>query len=194
VALCGHATLASSFIIFNKLQWAQDVIHFQTRKNGILSVKRNGELLEMDFPAQPPSKQAIPDGLANGLNHSFLEVLGTDKDLLVLLENEDAVRELKPKFSLLERIEKQGIIVTAPGQQCDFVSRYFAPRVGVPEDPATGSSHCVLAPFWSKRLGKKKLYARQVSKRGGELFCEDRGDRVSIAGKAVLYLEGMITI
>jgi PhzF family phenazine biosynthesis protein len=176
VALCGHATLASSYIIFNRLQWPQDEIHFQTRKSGALSVKRNGELLEMDFPAQPPSKQTVPDGLAEALNHPFLEALGTHKYLLAVLEKEDAVRELNPNFPLLMQIEKQGIIVTAPGDHCDFVSRYFAPRLGVPEDPVTGSSHCILVPYWSKSLGEKQLHARQVSKRGGELFCEDRGE------------------
>jgi PhzF family phenazine biosynthesis protein len=194
VARCGHATLASSFIIFNKLQWPQGVIHFQTRESGILSVKRNGELLEMDFPAIPTFKQTIPDGLVDDLNHSLLEVLGTDKDLLAVVEDEKAVRELEPNLLSLMKIEKQGIIVTASGVQCDFVSRYFAPRLGVSEDPVTGSSHCILAPYWAKRLGKKQLHARQVSKRGGELFCEDSGERVTIAGKAVLYLEGRITL
>ena len=116
------------------------------------------------------------------------------KDLLVLLEDECTVRELNPNLPLLGQMEQRGTIVTAPGDQCDFVSRFFAPRIGIPEDPVTGSAHCVLVPYWSQRLGKKKLHARQVSKRGGELFCEDRGERVTIAGRAVLYLEGMIVV
>jgi PhzF family phenazine biosynthesis protein len=194
VPLCGHATLASSFVIFNLLKWPENTVRLQTRKSGILSVKRNAELLEMDFPSQPPSRQTAPDGLTKALNHSPLEVLGTDKDLLVVLEDERAVQELKPNFPLLMQIKKQGTIVTARGDQCDFVSRYFAPNVGIPEDPVTGSAHCVLVPFWAKRLGKKQLHARQVSQRGGELFCEDRGERVTIAGRAVLYLEGTINI
>jgi PhzF family phenazine biosynthesis protein len=194
VPLCGHATLASGFVIFNLLKWPEDVIRFQTRRSGVLSVKRSGELIEMDFPAQPPSRQSVPAGLAQALNHSPLEVLGTANNLLVVLEDEKTVRELEPDFPLLMAIEKQGTIVTSKGDQCDFVSRYFAPRIGVPEDPVTGSAHCVLVPYWSKVLGKKQLHARHVSKRGGELFCRDRGERVTIAGKAVLYLEGKITI
>jgi PhzF family phenazine biosynthesis protein len=194
VPLCGHATLASSFVIFNLLKWPEDVIRFQTRRSGLLSVRRNGELIEMDFPAQPPSWQPVPAGLAQALHHSPLEVLGTAGNLLVVLEDEKTVRELEPDYSLLMAIDKQGTIVTAKGDRCDFVSRYFAPRIGVPEDPVTGSAHCLLVPYWSKALGKKQLHARQVSKRGGELFCRDRGERMTIAGKAVLYLEGKIII
>jgi PhzF family phenazine biosynthesis protein len=194
VPLCGHATLASSFVIFNHLKWPEDIIRFQTRKSGLLSVKRNGDMIEMDFPAQPPSGQPVPAGLAQALNHSPLEVLGTTGNLLVVLEDEKTVRELEPDYSWLMGIEKQGTIVTAKGDQCDFISRYFAPRIGVPEDPVTGSAHCLLVPYWSKVLGKQQLHARQVSKRGGELFCRDCGERVTIAGKAVLYLEGKIMI
>lgn len=194
VALCGHATLASAFVIFNCLEWPENIVRFQSLRSGALSVTRNGELLEMDFPARPPSKQSVPKRLAEALNHSPVEVLSTAKDLLVVLEDERAVRELKPDFPLLMQIERRGTIVSAPGDRYDFVSRFFAPRVGIQEDPVTGSAHCVLIPYWAKRLGKRQLQARQVSERGGELFCEDRGDRVTIAGKAVLYLQGIITI
>ncbi len=114
--------------------------------------------------------------------------------MLVVFDDERTVREISPDFLLLARGEQRGTIVTAPGNDCDFVSRFFAPNFGVPEDPVTGSAHCVLIPYWSRRLGKKKLHARQISKRGGELFCEDHGERVTIAGKAVLYLEGTIVV
>lgn len=194
VSLCGHATLASAFVVFNCLGWSENIVRFQSLRSGALPVTRNDDLLEMDFPARPPSKQSVPPRLADALKHSPTEVLGTAEDLLVLMEDERAVRELKPDFPLLMQVKRRGTIVSAPGEQCDFVSRFFAPRVGIQEDPVTGSAHCVLIPYWAKRLGKKRLQARQVSKRGGELFCEDRGDRVTIAGKAVLYLEGMITV
>jgi PhzF family phenazine biosynthesis protein len=194
VALCGHATLASAFVVFNYLEWAEDVVNFHSWRSGILPVVRNKEFYEMDFPSQPPSKQEMPDGLVECLNHRPLELLGTATDLLVLLEDESSVRELKPNFPLLMQIEKRGTIVSAPGDDCDFVSRFFAPRAGISEDPVTGSAHCILIPYWAKRLGKKQLRARQVSRRGGELICEDRGERVSIAGKAVLYLEGAIIL
>jgi predicted PhzF superfamily epimerase YddE/YHI9 len=194
VSLCGHATLASSFVIFNRLNWPQDIIRFQTRQSGVLFVGRNGKLLEMDFPARPPSRREIPPGLAAALSHSLLEAFSSEEDLLVTLEDESAVRGLLPNFNLLEQVQQRGIIVTAPGESCDFVSRFFAPGVGITEDPVTGSAHCVLVPFWARRLGRNQLHARQLSKRGGELFCEDRGPRITIAGQAVLYLEGTITI
>lgn len=194
VALCGHATLASASVIFNCLEWPENIVCFQSLRSGALSVTRNGELLEMDFPARPPSEQSVPKRLAEALSHTPVEVLGTAEDLLVVLEDERAVRELRPDFSLLMQIERRGTIVSAPGDRYDFVSRFFAPHVGIQEDPVTGSAHCVLIPYWAKRLGKRRLQARQVSERGGELFCEDRDDRVTIAGKAVLYLQGIITI
>ncbi|HEY40690.1 MAG TPA: PhzF family phenazine biosynthesis protein [Dehalococcoidia bacterium] len=193
VPLCGHATLASAFVIFNHLNWPEASVRIQTRQRGLLTVTQKEGLLEMDFPAMMPSTHEIPDGLDNALGHPPLEVLGTERQLLTVFADERTVRELKPDFGLLARYEF-GTIVTAPGSQCDFVSRYFAPNVGIPEDPVTGSAHCVLVPYWSQRLGKKQLHARQVSKRGGELFCEDCGERVSIAGRAVLYLEGTIVV
>jgi len=194
IALCGHATLASAFVIFNYLKWIEDIIHFQSLRSGVLSVTRNDELLEMNFPARPPLKEDVPDRLEEALNQTPLEVLGTAENLLVVLENERAVRELNPDFPLLMQIERRSTIVSAPGDRCDFVSRFFASHAGIQEDPVTGSTHCVLTPYWAKRLGKRKLHALQVSKRGGELFCEDRNDRVTIAGKAVLYLKGTIII
>ncbi|HEY31684.1 MAG TPA: PhzF family phenazine biosynthesis protein [Dehalococcoidia bacterium] len=193
VSLCGHATLASAFVVFNCLDWSESTVHFQTRERGVLTVTQKEGLLEMDFPAMIPTPRETPEGLADALGHPPMEVLGAEKQLLAVFADERTVRELQPDFSLLTRYEF-GTIVTAPGEQCDFVSRYFAPNVGIPEDPVTGSAHCVLVPYWSQRLGKKQLHARQVSKRGGELFCEDRGEHVTIAGRAVLYLEGTITV
>jgi PhzF family phenazine biosynthesis protein len=157
-------------------------------------VTKRGDLLEMDFPARPARATNPPPGLEAALNVRPAEVLGSAEDILVLLESESTVRDLQPDFAALGRVECRGVIVTARGDRSDFVSRFFAPRVGIPEDPVTGSAHCVLIPYWSKILGKKDMQALQVSKRGGELFCEERGERVRIAGKAVLYLEGAISI
>jgi PhzF family phenazine biosynthesis protein len=194
VALCGHATLASAFVLFSCRNWSEETISFKTLKSGELTVTRQGDFLEMDFPARPVSALTDPEGLGRTLGTAFVQVLSSEEDLLVVLENEKAVREVAPVFSLLEEMDYRGIIVTAPGERCDFVSRFFAPRVGIREDPVTGSAHCVLIPFWAKALGKDALQAFQVSKRGGELFCRDRGERVTIAGRAALYLEGMIRI
>ena len=195
VALCGHATLASSFVIFNCLQWTGDLVSFHSFKSGELRVTRNEDFLSMDFPARYPTRCDVPDLLPEALNHRPLEVLDTAEDLLAVLENERAVRELKPSIALLMQIEqRRGIIVSASGELCDFVSRFFAPHAGIPEDPVTGSAHCALAPYWAEKLGKKQLRARQLSRRGGELLCEYRGDRVIISGKAALYLEGTITV
>ena len=194
VPLCGHATLASAFVVFNYLDWPEATVRFQTRQSGVLTVTKRDELLEMDFPARPPTEQKIPDDLTDALGHQPVEVLGSAEDMLVVFDDERTVREINPDFLLLARGEQRGTIVTAPSDECDFVSRFFAPLVGIPEDPVTGSAHCVLVPYWSRRLGKKQLHARQVSKRGGELFCEDHGKRVTIAGKAALYLEGTIVV
>jgi PhzF family phenazine biosynthesis protein len=148
----------------------------------------------MDFPARPAVPVPPPPGLAEALGATPLEVRSSAEDVLVVLESADAVRALRPDFAALARVECRGTIVTAPGDGCDFVSRFFAPRVGIAEDPVTGSAHCVLTPYWAERLGRAKLRARQVSARGGEIFCEDRGERVGLAGRAVLYLKGEIRI
>lgn len=194
VALCGHATLASGFVIFNCLSWQGESISFHTRKSGRLAVGKRGELLEMDFPARQVKGEASPMGLEVALGVRPKASFITEEDLLVVLDSEAAVRGCKPDFSALEKIDCRGVIITARGEMSDFVSRFFAPRVGILEDPVTGSAHCVLAPFWAGILGKRSLHAFQVSKRGGELFCSHEGDRVKIAGRAVLYLEGNIWI
>jgi PhzF family phenazine biosynthesis protein len=194
VALCGHATLASAFVLFRRRGWTAPSITFRTRKSGDLMVTLRDDLISMDFPARPPSPQDPPKALSEALGVEPQEFFVSAEDALVLVEDEAIVRNLQPDIPALLRKPYRGTIVTAKGKSCDFVSRFFAPRVGVAEDPVTGSAHCVLTPYWSKRLGRKKLHAQQVSRRGGELFCEDRGTRIGIAGRAVLYLEGEITV
>ena len=194
VALCGHATLASAFILFACGKWPSDTIRFQTRKSGQLVVTRRDDLLEMDFPARPVFVRTPPAGLNEALRVTPQEIFGSAEDLLVVLDNEKTVREVEPDFVALERVKCRGTIITARGDRSDFVSRFFAPRVGIPEDPVTGSAHCVLIPYWAGMLDKNVLHAFQVSRRGGELFCTNAGARVRISGKAVLYLEGTITI
>ena len=194
VALCGHATLASAFVLFNCQKLAGECIRFQTRRSGELAVTRRGDLLEMDFPAIAAHIISPPAGLVEALGVVPQEMLGSAEDLLVVLDSQKAVREVQPDFLALARIECRGVIITARGERCDFVSRFFAPRLGIPEDPVTGSSHSVLAPYWAGKLGKNDLHALQVSKRGGELFCTHAGERVKISGRAALYMEGTITI
>ncbi len=194
VALCGHATLASAFVLFECRSWPGDTVRFQTRQSGELSVVKRHPLLDMDFPARPAHAIAPPAGLAEALRVAPEKVFGSEEDLLVVLESEKAVRDVRPDFDALLKIESRGIIVTARGDGVDFVSRFFAPRVGVKEDPVTGSAHCVLIPYWARLLGKDVLRALQVSNRGGELSCKNSGERVRISGKAVLYMEGVITV
>ena len=190
--LCGHATLASAFIVFAASNGTRDAVTFHTR-SGTLTVRRDGERLAMDFPARPPVPCAAPPGLAEALGRAPREV-GKARDLLAVFDAEDEVRSLAPSFDRILALGVHALIVTAPGRDVDFVSRFFAPLVGVPEDPVTGSAHCTLIPYWAKRLGKDRLRARQVSARGGELECESLGERVSIAGRAVKYLEGTIEV
>lgn len=192
VALCGHATLATALVMRDKLKLWQDRIAFET-KSGTLVVSEDGARLALDFPSQPAKPIAAPSGLEAALGAKPVEVL-QEIDLVCVLETARQVRELKPDIRALARIDARGIIVTAPGDDCDFVSRFFAPRVGVDEDPVTGSAHCKLIPYWSQRLGKRELFARQVSSRGGELWCIDRGARVTIAGHGVMFLDGTIEI
>jgi PhzF family phenazine biosynthesis protein len=194
VALCGHATLASAFVLFVCRKWSGDAIRFHTQRSGELTVKRQGDLLEMDFPAKPGYPRIPPEGLCKALGVTSAEVFGSEEDVMVVLNSERVVMEVNPDFAALEQIECRGIIITAKGDRSDFVSRFFAPRVGIPEDPVTGSAHCVLIPYWAKVLGKNELHAFQVSKRGGELFCRDAGKRVRISGNAALYMEGTITM
>ncbi len=193
IDLCGHATLASAFIIFNYIEQAIAKVRFQTA-SGELQVARQGGLLSMDFPTRKAETPVEMPELADALG-SAPTALFRSRDLLAVFDNEARVREMAPDFAALARIKDAfAVIVTAPGEKVDFVSRFFAPNAGIDEDPVTGSAHCTLIPYWAARLDKKQLHALQVSARGGELFCEERGDRVAIAGKAVLYARGMLEI
>jgi len=192
VDLCGHTTLASAFVIFRYVDRTLEAVTFDT-KSGPLRVNKDGDRLTMGFPARPPSPCPLPEELVAGLGATPLEVHRA-RDYLALFESEEQIRQLRPDFSRLAQLDTTGIIVTAKSETADFVSRFFAPAVGIPEDPVTGSAHCTLIPFWSERLGKSDLHAFQVSRRGGELFCRDAGDRVIISGLAVTYLRGTIEI
>jgi len=192
VDLCGHATLASAFVLFTEAGFKGDTVHFHSQ-SGVLGVSRVGKVLELDFPSRPPQPCAAPEALIRSLGKQPIEVLKS-RDYLAVFATEADVRALKPDFELLAKVDALGIIATAPGNDSDFVSRFFAPGAGVAEDPATGSSHCTLIPFWAERLGKTQFFARQVSKRGGELFCRLAGQRVRIGGEAALYLRGSIEI
>ena len=192
VDLCGHATLASAFVIFTALEPTRNSVQFNTR-SGPLWVKRNGDLLTMDFPSLQPTICTNPPALLlEGLGKTPQEVLSTKSNYFTVFASEDEVRAIQPDFKLLEQLHPQGVVVTALSKDADFVSRYFAPSYGVPEDPVTGSIHCSLVPYWANRLGKTQLYAKQVSNRGGELWCEAQQDRVTISGRAVRYFEGDI--
>lgn len=192
VDLCGHATLATAHVLFAHLGHPGQAITFETR-SGTLTVKRKSDLLEMDFPARPPTPCASFELLARALGRQPLEVLRAD-DYLVVFDSEAAVRGIRPDFGLLGTLELRGMIITAPGSSDDFVSRFFAPRLGIPEDPVTGSAHCTLAHYWAGRLGKHLLTARQVSKRSGSIICELKGDRVLLSGSAITFMEAEITL
>lgn len=192
VSLCGHATLASAFVLTREVDRTLRRVRFAT-KSGLLTVEVEDDRLAMDFPAWTPAPAVPPAELTDGLGRAPREVL-RQRDWLAVYEDEASVRSLAPDFRKLRRLAELGVIATAPGSTVDFVSRYFAPNAGIDEDPVTGSAHCMLIPYWARRLGKTKLHALQVSRRGGELFCENRGERVQIAGHAVLYLKGTIEI
>jgi len=192
VDLCGHATLATAHLIFSRLEPGLEKLAFETR-SGTLQVEREGERLVMDFPALPGQPVAPPPALVAGLGIEPEAVLGAD-DYLALLADEAAVRTLEPDFAALAQLDRRSLIVTAAGSDCDFVSRFFAPRYGIPEDPVTGSAHCTLVPYWSARLGQSELHARQLSARGGELWCRDQGARIKIAGQCAFFLQGEIDV
>ena len=194
VDLCGHATLASAHVLFRHREVEEPELHFETR-SGVLRVRGldNG-LLVMTFPSLPPVPVAASAGLAEALGTEPGAVLESAGKLVAVLADEAAVRALRPDFAALGRLGYGRVMVTAPGSGCDFVSRYFAPGVGIPEDPVTGSAHCVLAPFWSEILGKTEFHARQLSKRGGDLWVRLEGDRVKIAGHSIAVMQGTLSV
>jgi PhzF family phenazine biosynthesis protein len=191
VDLCGHATLAAAWVVLTHVE-PGDQVTFAS-KSGALPVRRDGDRLVLDFPAIRPRATVFPDGIEAALGAAVREVLATPSHLLCVVDSPEVVSRLSPDMAAVAHLSKWALIVTAPGNDgIDFVSRFFAPRKGVPEDPVTGSAHCVLTPFWAKRLGKSVLVARQLSARGGTLFVEDCGERVRIGGTVLPYLEGTI--
>lgn len=192
VDLCGHATLATAHVLFELGKVRGPRALFDTA-SGELAVTKSGEGYTLDFPSRPPDLVDVSEELVEALGKAPRETL-LARDLLAVFDAEDDVRTLEPNMEGIATLDIFAIIVTAPGHEVDFVSRFFAPARGVPEDPVTGSAHCTLIPYWAQRLGKTKLSARQLSRRGGELICEARGERVFITGQAVSYLEGTIEI
>ena len=192
VNLCGHATLASAHVLFAILGHTANSIDFETH-SGILTVKRQGKLLVMDFPSVPPRPCAAPANLLSGLGIPPAETLAAD-DYLAVYDSEEAVLAIRPDMAMLAALDLRGVIATAPGRKVDFVSRFFAPKFGIPEDPVTGSAHCSLTPYWSARLGKLVLNARQVSRRGGDIQCELKEHRVALSGHAVTFMEAEIFV
>jgi len=190
VDLCGHATLAAAHVIFDILGCAEPAILFETR-SGNLCVEKVGDRLKMDFPVLPTTSCKVSENIVKALGARPIELLAAD-DYVAVFDSEATVRAIKPNHALLDQLDLRGVIVTAPGINVDFVSRFFAPKIGIPEDPVTGAAHCKLAPYWAGRLGKNILVARQVSKRGGKLTCEVNADRVFLYGSAVTFMEAEI--
>jgi PhzF family phenazine biosynthesis protein len=192
VDLCGHATLASAYVMFNHLGFIESNISFNS-KSGKLIVGREGELISLNFPARIPKPIELPNVLQEALKTKPKEIL-FNKTTVAVLNSETEVREIKPDIRRFLELQTHGVIITAPGDNVDFVSRFFAPDVGIDEDPVTGYAHTILTPYWAKVLNKNRMNALQVSKRGGELICEQNGDRVLIYGEGKLYLKGEIYI
>jgi PhzF family phenazine biosynthesis protein len=197
VGLCGHATLASAYVLLRLQQPGLDEIRFETRLSGAFTVRQDGEILSMDFPAMVGKTcanlpQALIQGLGSGPRPSSL--LAANDTYIAVYENQSVIQNMRPDFAALGQLHPNAVSITAPGDEADFVSRYFAPSYGIPEDPVTGSAHCSLTPYWAERLGKTRLFARQVSERGGELWCEMAGERVILKGNAVLTLQGSLQI
>jgi len=192
VDLCGHATLAAAFVIFNFVDTNTTAVQFET-KSGLLTVAKIDDMYALDFPARKPTSVQLTAAMSEAIGVPALEA-HLSRDLLLVLENEQQVRGLVPNFDLIKQLDYFAVVVTAKGDNVDFVSRFFTPRGGVPEDPVTGSAHCSLIPFWAERLNKNKLVAQQLSARGGTLYCQNCDSRVKIAGKAVLYLQGKIFV
>lgn len=194
VDLCGHATLATAHVLFEKEDHSEPLIRFISPRSGELFVSKSGDMLTLNFPADDLQEVSLSDNVLYGLNIEPIQAFRGKSDVVLVYNNEDEIMRLAPDFTLLSKIQARGVICTAPGKKVDFVSRFFGPKAGVNEDPVTGSAHTSLTPLWAKKLEKTKLKARQVSKRGGYLECELAEDRVKISGKTSLYLSGIITI
>ncbi|MEX0275167.1 MAG: PhzF family phenazine biosynthesis protein [Flavobacteriaceae bacterium] len=195
VALCGHATLATAHVLFTHYGHKENTIQFKSMQRGILAVeKKENGLLELDFPSDAPKTTDIPDGLIEAIGQAPNKVLRGKTDYMLIYASQEFIESIHPNHFELSKLDCRGVIVTAPGKRVDFVSRFFAPGSGVPEDPVTGSAHTMLIPYWSKILEKSSLHAKQLSKRGGNLYCQFLGDRVKIGGSAITYLQGEIEI
>ncbi len=193
IDLCGHATLASAFVIFDIIKEKKRTIVFHCR-SGLLKVNKKNDLLHMDFPAWKPEMVSdYPAGLKEAIGVKEIVAVYKNRDLLVELNDEKEVRDARPDFTALKKMGVK-LIITAPGKSTDFVSRFFAPAAGIDEDPVTGSAHSQLIPFWSEKLGKKRMQAKQLSQRGGDLYCQHSGERVIIGGKCIFYMQGVIKI
>lgn len=192
VDLCGHATLATAYVLYHCLGYSRDQVVFDSR-SGELVVKHKDGLFTLDFPAQPPIACDIPKFLSEGLGVNILEC-HSHSDYVAVVEDEATLASITPDFSALSNLDKRGVIVTAPAKGCDFVARFFAPNAGIFEDPVTGSAYTQLTPYWSNRLNKTQLSAQQLSQRKGSLYCEDKGERILISGYGVKYMEGEIEI
>lgn len=192
VDLCGHATLASAFVIFNILGYDQNIIEFDS-KSGVLKVIKDDDNLILDFPAQPPTPCDIPQEIINALNITPIECLKSE-DFIAVLNDESDIHIVEPDFEELKKLGLRGVIITAQSDKYDFIARCFFPGLGINEDPVTGSAYTQLAPYWATKLGKDLFTAKQLSARGGELICEVVNDRVLISGKAVKYMEGKINV
>ena len=192
--LCGHATLATAHVIARHLNYSEPSIKFQSL-SGELMVIVQDELLTLNFPSRKPEPSDVPQIILDAFQEKPVEVLKS-RDYLLVFETEEIIRQIEPNQSILNQInlDPGGVVVTAQGNEVDFVSRYFTPQASIFEDPVTGSAHCSLIPYWSKKLGKTSLHALQVSPRVGKLYCQDLGERVLISGQAVTYLEGWITV
>ena len=192
IDLCGHATLASAHVIFNHLSYPGNEIHFTTGSVGDLRVKKDGNWLTLDFPAwTPQALDAMPAAAIPGLGGVVAQRSYMKRDYMFVFPDQNDILNIKPDFKILAQLGRR-VCITAPGKDCDFVSRFFCPGDAMQEDPVTGSTHSMLVPYWSERLGKNKFFARQLSSRGGALHCELQGDRVMIAGQAITYLSGTI--
>jgi len=192
VNLCGHATLASAFTLFEQIGHDGDTISFHS-KSGLLTVARRDDLLVLDFPAIISRPVEAPPGLIDGMGKAPQSVFVAE-DYMLIYESEQDILALRPRSAILAQVECRGVIATAAGKDVDFVSRFFAPGCGIDEDPVTGSAHCMLTPYWAERLGQSKMEARQLSPRGGELGCELVEERVLITGRASLFMKGEITL
>lgn len=195
VDLCGHATLATAFVLFHFYDQKENTIRFFSPRSGALTVtKGNNGWLTLDFPTDQTVAIKNLEALDEAIGKSPIKTFKGKTDYMMVYKSQEDIENLKPNFHLLDQLDCRGVIVTAPGDEVDFVSRFFAPKCGIPEDPVTGSAHTTLSPYWAAALDKTKMTAKQLSKRGGDLVCEYLGDRVKISGKGALYLTGEIEI